>query len=396
MTAAPTAALPIAPEEGGGPAEELAYRLNQQRLLAQFGLYALGNQDMDALLHEATRYCAAGLQTDYSKVLEWLPAQNRFLVRAGVGWGADVVGHATIGADLESPAGFALKTGEPVISNHLRDETRFRTPKLLADYGLKRAINVIICAQDKPFGVLEVDSSWEGKFTEADLAFMQGFANLLGVAVERKQADAKRVLLMRELNHRVKNLFAVVIGLVSVTARWAHSPKEMAEALQGRIHALARAHELIRPAITGEAGVNTHEASFEALVREVLAPHIGTQATADTQVKLTGLELAIGPAAASSLALVLHELATNAVKYGSLSVPEGRLDVQWQVDADSLTVTWCERDGPPVAEPPAETGFGSMLSRQAVTGQLGGTIEFDWRAAGLFIRLELPLEHLAR
>src|ERR687885_376411 len=108
MTNAQIAALPIAPEGGGGPAEELAYRLNQQKLLAQFGLYALGFQGLDVLLHEAARYCAAGLQTDFSKVLEWLPAQSRFLVRAGVGWAADVVGHAMIGADLESPAGFAL------------------------------------------------------------------------------------------------------------------------------------------------------------------------------------------------------------------------------------------------------------------------------------------------
>ena len=396
MNTTQIAALPIAPEEGGGPAEELAYRLNQQKLLAQFGLYALGCQGLDVLLHEAARYCAAGLQTDFSKVLEWLPAENRFLVCAGVGWGPEVVGHATIGADLESPAGYALKTGEPVISNHLEGETRFRTPKLLADYGLKRAINVIIRTQDKPFGVLEVDSPLEGKFTEADLAFMQGFANLLGVAIERKQVDAKRALLMRELNHRVKNLFAIVSGLVSVTARQARSPKEMAEALQGRILALARAHELIRPAITGEASAGARPATFEALAREVLAPHIEMQAAAEAQARLTGPEFVVGPNAASSLALVLHELATNAVKYGSLSVPEGRLDVRWQADADNVAVTWCERDGPPVPGPPAEAGFGTMLSRQSVTGQLGGRIDFDWQAEGLVVRLELPPENLGR
>src|SRR5919202_579621 len=189
------------------------------------------------------------------------------------------------------------RPGEPVISNHLEGETRFRTPQLLADYGLKRAINVIIRSQGEPFGVLEVDSPLEGRFTEADLAFMQGFANLLGVAIERKQAEAKRELLTRELDHRVKNLLAVVSGLVSVSIRKARLPKEIGEALQDRIVALARVQELLRPAITGEGGADTEQASFEMLVREVLAPHIETYAAAEAHVRLTGpkLGVVIGP-----------------------------------------------------------------------------------------------------
>jgi two-component sensor histidine kinase len=170
----------------------------------------------------------------------------------------------------------------------------------------------------------------------------------------------------------------------------------MAEALQGRIIALARAHDLLRPAITGETSADTEQASFEALVREVLAPHLELQAAAGEHVRLTGPEFWIGPNAISSLALVLHELATNAVKYGSLSVSEGRLDVQWHMEADGLAVTWCERGGPPIAGPPAETGFGSMLSQQSVTSQLGGRIEFDWQAEGLVVRLKLPLGNLGR
>jgi len=123
-------------------ADELAYRLRQQQLTAQFGLFALKTHDI--LLQEATRTCAEGLHSEFCKIMEFLPAENEFVVRAGVGWKPGVVGIARTGADLDSPSGFALKTGEPVISNHLAEETRFRTPKLLADHGVKRAINVII------------------------------------------------------------------------------------------------------------------------------------------------------------------------------------------------------------------------------------------------------------
>jgi GAF domain-containing protein len=89
-------------------------------------------------------------------------------------------------ADIESPTGYAFQTDEPVISNHLHKEHRFRTPQLLQEHGIKPAINVVIRCDEKPFGVLEVDSPIEGRFTGADTAFLQGFANLLGVAIDRQ------------------------------------------------------------------------------------------------------------------------------------------------------------------------------------------------------------------
>ena len=131
------------------------------------------------------------MATQLCKIVEFEPAANRLRVRAGVGWAAGVVGVATVGADLESPAGFALKTGGAVISNHLQEEARFRTPSLLVEHGVKRAINVVIAAgpASHPFGVLEVDSPSEGRFEKADLDFMRGFASLLGVAIERQWKD---------------------------------------------------------------------------------------------------------------------------------------------------------------------------------------------------------------
>ena len=197
-------------------AENLARRERQHDLLARFGMAALKSTDIDTLLQEATRLCAEGLGTELCKALEWVrdtdgdgTAGDRLLVHAGVGWNPGVVGRRTVGADLASPAGYALKTGEPVISNDLGSESRFRCPDLLAEHGVKSAINVIIRGEGEPFGVLEVDSRQEGRFDAADAAFLQGFANLLGGAIDRARDAAERQrteALLRENEEQFRSL----------------------------------------------------------------------------------------------------------------------------------------------------------------------------------------------
>src|SRR4051812_42087019 len=135
-------------------ADELAYRLRQQELLAGFGRLALETRDFMSLLQEATRLCADGLQTRFCKIMQYLPDEDGFIVRSGVGWKPDVVGSRT-GADLESPTGYAFRTGEPVISSHLENEGRFRTPRVLVEHEIKRAINVPIATATNRYGVLE-------------------------------------------------------------------------------------------------------------------------------------------------------------------------------------------------------------------------------------------------
>jgi GAF domain-containing protein len=182
----------------------LDYRLRQQALLAELGRRALATSSVDELLQEASRLVALGLETLFCTVLQYLPQEGRLLVRAGVGWEAHVIGVATIGADLASPAGYALHTGKPVISNDLHGETRFRTPELLERHGIERAINVILTSGGTPFGVLEADSQVDGTCTEHDIDFLQGAANLLGLAIER-HADAEALKRLNEtLEQRVE------------------------------------------------------------------------------------------------------------------------------------------------------------------------------------------------
>ena len=118
--------------------EALRLRVRQQELLSEFGVLALKGTPFPELLDHAARLVAEGLKAEFAKVLQYLPEDNRFLVCAGVGWGPDVVGKATVGADMASPAGYALHTGKPVISNHLDIEERFRTPELLVEHGIRR------------------------------------------------------------------------------------------------------------------------------------------------------------------------------------------------------------------------------------------------------------------
>ncbi len=169
--------------------QQLRLRLRQQEILAELGTLAVRGGQPESLFQEATRLVALGLETMFCKVLEYRPSDDQLLVIAGVGWRDGVVGHARIGADLESPAGYALKTGKPVISNSLGAEARFQTPALLIEHGIQRAINVIIRSNDAHFGVLEADSRHPGDFEPQDLAFMQAAANLLGLALDRGRTE---------------------------------------------------------------------------------------------------------------------------------------------------------------------------------------------------------------
>ena len=211
---------------------------------------------------------------------------------------------------------------------------------------------------------------------------------------ERREAEARERLLTRELNHRVKNLFAVLSGMITMSAKTAASPKEMGRGLRDRVQALARAHALIQPAVTGEA-LTTAEVTLQTLAAAILEPHIRT---ADA-VTLGGPALPLSANAASSLALVLHEMATNAAKYGALSAPEGRLTIEWRIEgADTpdgrLHLVWTETGGPAIATPPERKGFGSTLIDLTVRGQLAGELKNAWDLGGVRHDLALRLDRL--
>ncbi|MGI8570442.1 MAG: PAS domain-containing protein [Methylocella sp.] len=206
----------------------------------------------------------------------------------------------------------------------------------------------------------------------------------------RQREEAVR-LLLREMNHRVKNLFALAGSVVTLSARTAGTPKELAEAVRERLAALARAHELTLPDIAGGGGKSGQATSLPALVRTIVSPYV-TQG--DARIIIVGPDVPIGGSAVTSLALLLHEIATNAAKYGALSTESGHVDVSWSVWKDELLLAWRERGGPPLNGQPKKEGFGSLLARLTVTGQLAGKISRDWNADGLTVNLSAPLVRL--
>ena len=299
--------------------QELPYRLRQQSLLGEFGRTALQTRDIGRILQRATELCAEGLGTSFAKVLEYTPEDKRLLVRAGVGWSQGTVGQVSLGIDIESPAGYAFQTGQVVISNHLAEETRFRTPKLLSDHGIKRAINVLIERGGEghlSFGVLEADSPDAGQFDLADADFLAGFAGLLGIAIERQHADAelRRALdhegmLTREMSHRVKNSLASVVGLLRVQARNAQS-EDVKNALKdaaSRITTIAQVHDhLWRSTTIGFVDISDFAGELCSKLQETI---MGNQVTCAFEHIMISADKAI------PLGLLINELVTNASKH---------------------------------------------------------------------------------
>lgn len=208
---------------------------------------------------------------------------------------------------------------------------------------------------------------WVGTFTEIDDA--------------RRAADLNR-LLSRELGHRIKNLFAVISGLIQQSTRSQPALRPVVDDLQARIAALSRAHDYVRP-----RDDDTAPRSLKAMLVELLSPY---PAHAVGRIAIDGGDMVIAADAATPLALAVHELATNAVKYGALAHDEGHLRIEVAVGPAATTVSWRETLPTATAAIPATTGFGSSLIDLAVCRQLGGTITRTWLATGLDATMVLP------
>ncbi len=182
---------------------ELQARLRQQAAVATLGQQALGGIDISTLLDEAGTLVAHTLTVEYCKVLELLPDGTALLLRAGVGWQVGLVGHAMVGAGIDSQAGYALLSATPVIVEDLRTETRFHSPALLHEHGVVSGMSVIIQGTERPWGVLGVHTVRHRSFTQHDVHFLQAIANLLAVAISRHQTE-------QSLQEREERLHSII------------------------------------------------------------------------------------------------------------------------------------------------------------------------------------------
>ena len=209
---------------------------------------------------------------------------------------------------------------------------------------------------------------------------------------EAKLAHARSETLSSELSHRIKNIFAIVTGLIRLSARRDPSVATFARDLTQRIAALGRAHDYARPH-SEKSRPDTSEMMLHGLLATLFHPYAEA---GNPRILVAGDDLPLDDKGATPIALLFHELATNAAKYGALSVADGQVAVQTTRAGDTVTLVWEETGGPAIAAPPTQEGFGTKLAAMSVDQQLSGKLEREWRVAGLWVRVVIPAAGLIR
>ncbi|MGA0607294.1 sensor histidine kinase [Phenylobacterium sp. VNQ135] len=227
------------------------------------------------------------------------------------------------------------------------------------------------------------DGEWRWMRTSCQPRFdaqgvFQGYVGMATDITETRRAEERQALLINELNHRVKNTLATVQSLARQTLRDGVVTREARERFTERLLALSAAHNVLTRR-------NWESAGLSEIAEEAVRPWT-------PRVVLSGPAVHVAPNVALAVSMALHELATNAVKYGALSDPAGRVTVDWRLDGDAVAMTWTEAGGPPVTPPPAAgRGFGSRLLGQGLAGELGAPADLDYRESGLVCRLRAPV-----
>lgn len=209
---------------------------------------------------------------------------------------------------------------------------------------------------------------------------------------ETKRVAEHNEILSRELSHRIKNIFAVIAGLVSLSSRQQPGSEGFAASLKQRIAALGRAHEFVRPH-SEKSRPSALPDSLHGIIRQILSPY---PALDTGMIEIGGDDVRIDDRSATPIALVMHELATNAAKYGALSSADGRVAITTKLEGEALNLEWRESGGPALRGDPERRGFGSQLMDLSVVGQLGGQFNQLWEAGGLVATIRVDRARLLR
>jgi two-component sensor histidine kinase len=209
---------------------------------------------------------------------------------------------------------------------------------------------------------------------------------------ESKRSAERNELLSRELSHRIKNIFAVISGLVSLTGARTGELRPVMKELIGRIAALGRAHEFARPH-SPQSAPEVGESTLHGLLTVLLRPY---SVDGNSRIGIRGADAMVDDKGATPLALVIHELATNAAKYGALSTSDGHVMVDISKNGGQLELVWMEQGGPEITGPPTRHGFGTDLAELSVSRQLGGEMLKEWLPEGLKVTMRVDARRLHR
>jgi two-component sensor histidine kinase len=287
-----------------------------------------------------------------------------------------------------SPCGVCLDIEGPVLMEH--PERAFDWIRN-ADIAVPEVLLVPLSRTGlDAIGTLWVVSDRTGHFNSSHARMLTELASFAAMALRMIQTEEQlhaalqqQEVLAREMSHRVKNLFSLMAGMVRMSHRGATSADDLSDRLIGRIMALSDAHALVRRQFADGAPVVT---TLCDIIDRILRPY------GQSRWSIDGPALAVGEKATNSLALIFHELATNAAKYGAFHAENGSVAVAWTANDNDVALSWCEAGGP-VTAPVGEAGFGTRLIEATVQG-VNGAIDYQWKPDGLVVQVRLPLSAL--
>jgi two-component sensor histidine kinase len=372
--------------------------LRQQAATAEFGSFALRENDLHKVLTEAARVCADSLSVPFCKVCRYRPEENDLLVEAGFGWHAGVVGIVVSRADTSSPQGRAFVSGQPSICNDLRKDNEFDLPAFYAAHGIVSTVDVLIKGADQPYGVLEIDNDKQHDYNENDINFLTGFANVLAEAVatsartnvlkqtiermavlvaeQERLLDQKKIL-AEELQHRVRNNMQLVYGMLSkqVTDTPDEAGQRGIRAIARRVTTLAQVYDhLLGNGITRTTDFGTYAVSLCRSLAEI-------QGVPDSAVTLAcdGTQVMLDLDAVTALGIILAELVTNSYDH---AFPDGTGSITVAVRApvgDDSMATMTILDSGPGFDPKVENKRHGLGLVRRLAEQIRGTVSLDSR-----------------
>lgn len=366
-------------------ASEGATRLTDPRRLASLAATNLMDSPHEEVFDRAVRL-ATQLTGRPVGLLSLVDGERQFF-KAQVGLTGDVA------KDRETPLSHSfcqhvVIDGAPLIVKDARDDPRVRDNLAIDDLGVVAYLGVPVHGPDgEPLGSFCVIDGHPHEWSAADLQTLEDLTAMIETDLKLRDTVAQRDLLISEMNHRLKNIFTLIGGMIRQSARDASDPREMAEQITGRVQALNAAHSLVLPD-GGTRGHEGGEVALDELAKTVLAPYPGAQKI------VRGGKVMLGPKAAVAFALSLHELATNAAKYGAFSDILGKVELDWNVAEDKLGLTWREELPQTLQTTASDEGFGSRLLQLNVEAQLRGTLVRDMTPNGVHVTLAVPIEAL--
>lgn len=348
--------------------EDLNRRVRHLAGIAELGSFALGEDDFQKVLDRTVEVAAEMFDVPLTKVLQFGDAAADLELRAGIGWKAGLVGQARVGIDRESQAGYTLASAAqgPVVVRDLKTETRFSGPPLLLDHGVVSGMSVVIQGMDgRPFGVFGIHDTRHRQFDDVDVASLRSLANVVANAVRNDASMDRQKLLTREIEHRANNLLQIINVIAKQTFRPDIDPETAKNTFQMRLSALSRTNGLISQGGWAPSRIRS-------VIEEVLLPY-------RDHLSLSGRDILLPPQMCFDVALVLHELATNSVKYGSLGNVDGNVAISWAVKRDAernrqFELEW--RD-PTTRFAQHGTGFGRTLKKLLIEEKWSGRMTVD-------------------